>query len=438
MTALARATRNVVSLRAAPQIGAQPRGVVADFMSYFGGRRAGKWVDRDTAMTIGAFWSGANIIADLVSSLPVDTFAKTAAGARRAVELESEAFIWRRPNPEVTRAAFWGTVALQYVVHNQAFLYARPVEATDPETRQKYRYPVELWPVDPQRVRSGRDDAGLRSYIIDGVTAAKHWSDGGEIVHIPGAGFDGESCPSTLRLMAQSLGIALAAEEFDASVLGNWASPTGGYLSTEQPLTAQQAYDVGKQWVQPDEDGNAKVGSAGAGGLRVLGRGTKWMSTSLSPNDVKLLETRQFRVSDIARWLRIPEWLLASHDKESSWGSGIAEQTRALLRFRIDPILIRFEQVVSDVLLARQNHYMKFNRNALLSMSPKEQADVLAIEKANGVINGDDWAALKDYDPIPDGIGRIYTVSANMVEVTKDGLKAPAKPDQAPVPVPAA
>ena len=74
---------------------------------------------------------------------------------------------------------------------------------------------------------------GKKIYVIDG---SKVYTDD-DILHIPGFGYDGICGVSPIRAARQGIGLALAAEEFGATLFGSNSLATG-VLQTEQRVDA--------------------------------------------------------------------------------------------------------------------------------------------------------------------------------------------------------
>lgn len=347
----------------------------------------GRVVDHDTALTVTAVYRAVSIIANLAGTLPPHVYRRT-ANRRIPEETEQTSYIWRRPNPEVSKAAFWITVFTHLALTGNVYLYV--VTVPDRPTRR----PVELWPIEPRRVRVGRDKAGAKIYEIDSTIVEKDYVNGGNIVHVADMSYDGIRGLSPLQAGKQALGLAMSAEEY----AGRWFGQGTGvdaYLTTDQALTAAQAEQYSAMWEQ-------FKGTENAHKLPVMAGGIKWMTTDLNPEDSQLLATRQFQVAEVSRLFGVPEHLLGSHDKQSSWGTGIAEQNRGLLTYTVDPKIVLVEQTISDELLPT-NHYVKFDRGGLLRGSNKERAEYLAIMRQNKIINANEWRELEDMEPIEGG-----------------------------------
>lgn len=322
----------------------------ASLGSLLGASHAGVTVNRDRALSIAAFWRGVNIIASAIGTLPLIVYEGQPGGPKRAVWNERERLVWGRPNPEVSNSTFWMTCIMQAVATGNSYIYV--VTVPDRPTRR----PIELWPIDSARVMVRRSKEGRKEYILDGqLEDPQHdFVDGGNIVHVAGPSLDGLVGASPVYLFARSMGLALAEEIYQATVFKEGSAP-GGYLTTDQPITTEQARQLSEEWEE-----NHK-GPAKAGKIAVFGRGTKWMSASLNPVDANLFEALTWSVSEMGRILGIPEWMLGSHSKDSSWGSGLEEQNRAFIAYTLQGWLSRFQETISDELLVQTNHFAEFD-----------------------------------------------------------------------------
>jgi HK97 family phage portal protein len=373
-----------------------------DLMSLLMGRRStsGGFVDEEKAFTISAVYRAIDLIASVSASLPIYVYQQGEV-TRTRVRRPEDRYLWKRPNPEVNRWAFWATVFLHLAATGNAFVYVVAAPGMAP------RRPAELWPIESSRVQVGRAN-GEKVYLIDGVTPEKDWLRGGRIWHLMGLSRDGLVGMSPMQLGLNGFGLALAAEEYGARFFANGSAP-GGYLSSEQVLSAAQAKELSDMWEEFHR------GVENAHRTAVVGRGTKWLSTALNPEDAQLLLTRQFSVSEVARWWGVPEHLLSAHDKQSSWGTGIAENNRAFLTYTIEgKYLTNTEQSASDELLPDDDLEMAFDRAGLLRGNPLEEAQYLEIMRRNGAINVDEWRDRINMPPLPGSAGQEYLVPLNM------------------------
>ena len=382
----------VTRVRQAPPLvaGNRPTTTFGSLMEFMGQRaKSGSWVDQDTALTVSAWYRAVTLISTTIGAMPLHVYTKNNDGSQTQIQMESERYIWGRPNPEVSRSIFWETLVGHCLTTGNAYAYV--VTVPDRPSRR----PVELWPVEPSRVKVGRAEDGRKFYDIDNVIQTDYVN-GGNIVHFQGFGSDGLRGLSVVRLAAQSLGLALAAEDFGSSLFRNGSTPAG-YLSSDQELTEAQATAMGTWWDQ------RHAGAANAGKTAVFGKGTKWNAVSLPPEDAQMLETRRFQISEVARWFGIPPHMLGDVEKTTSWGSGIEEQGRGFVTYTLQPWLVRFEQTISDELLRPQNHYARFDTGGLLRGSTLQRYQAYQVGINAGFLSVNDVRRDEDLPPVNGG-----------------------------------
>ena len=66
----------------------------------------------------------------------------------------------------------------------------------------------------------------------------------------------------------------------------------------------------------------------------------EYVPTALSPDDMQMLDSRRFQVSDIARFWRVPPHMIGDTEKSTSWGTGIEQQNLGF--FAVHPATLPF------------------------------------------------------------------------------------------------
>lgn len=352
-----------------------------------------------TVRQLSAVWRAQWIIANSCAGMPLRCHERTSTGRREIRDTVSRV-IWGRPNLEVNHFTFWATVFL-HLSNGNAYIHVKGTPGM----------PTSLWPIESSRVQVGRDPkTRQKTYLIDGVTPAVDWSQGGTMIHLMMMSTDGLKGTSPIQAGAMSFDTALASERWANRWFKNSSAP-GGYLSTEQDLTPEQSAQIAESWEEFHK------GDRNAHTLAVLGKGTKWMSTTLSPKDAMIIDARSRGVIEVSNWYGLPPFMLGEVEKQSSWGTGVDAQYQGLLQFTLDSYLVNVEQTVSDDMMSNPNRYAKFVRGALLRMNPKDQAAVLEVMLRNGAASQDEWRELIDWDPIPDGQGEKFWMMTNMAPI---------------------
>lgn len=370
---------------------------------------SGEMVTPDTILRLSALWRAVNIIANTCAMMPLKTYAKKPDGGRMPIELPAERHIWDRPNPEVNKFVFWSTVFLHQVMNGNAFLVVH----------RRADGGSELWPQEPRRVQVGRNpNTRKKVYLLDGTDSHGDVLDGGDVIHIPALSMDGLVGMSLVKMAATSMGISLAANKWASKFFSNTSAP-GGYLTSDQELNATQSEQISVEWEKRHR------GVQNSHRLAVMGKGTKWMSTMLNPEDAMLLSAITQGYIEVSNWTGVPAFMVGAVDKQTSWGTGVAQQFQGLRTYTLDPYLVNAEMTISDEALP-EGHYAKFTRGALLRMDPAEQSQVFERLERIGMMSQNEGRELLDLEPIKDPSADEYWLNSAMrttksLAATQDG-----------------
>jgi len=413
--------------RRAVQVARQPRAATVEspltpltsesLVSLVGGAgaaTAGKLVTPQTAMAISAVWRSVNLISSTCAGLPMGAYRDGPDDIRERVTTGSAADLLRNPHPDMTPLELWELVYGSLCLWGNAYLL---------KLRNPLGQLVELWWINPSRMKVVRLDNGQKRYVLDGDTD-QPYSDA-KILHIPGFGYDGVCGVSPIRAAREGLGLALAAEEFGARFFGNGALATG-ILQTDQFLDQDTATKLKELWRQGGS------GLDTAHDIRVMGSGAKFSQLSIPNDDAQFLETREFQVTEIARWFGIPPHLLMQTEKSTSWGTGIESQNIGLITFTLAPgYIYRVEQRMTKT-VSPGPIYVKVNLNGLLRGDSAARADFYVKMFGVGGLSSNDIRRLEEQPPVPGG--DTYYVPLNYGKLGAD--PAPATPVE-PAPAPA-
>lgn len=300
-------------------------------------------VSAQTAMRLIAVWRCVTLIAQTIASLPLGVYRREERG-RKELRNPADKYIWQRPNPEMTRQTFWETAIGTCLLTGNSYTYV---------ARNGLGNIAELWPLDPRRMSPYRNAKGQKRYRLDGDDV-----DPDEIMHVPGYG-DGFRGMNPITNARAALGLAVEAEQYGAQFFAQ-GTTLSGVLTTEQELKEDQLKRMDAQW------NAAHKGPRNAYKTAILGGGVKWTSVSVPPADAQFLETRRFQTEDIARLFGVPPHMIGAVDKTTSWGTGIEQQTIGFVTYTLRSWITRFEQAMSDGLLAPENRYAQWNVSGLL------------------------------------------------------------------------
>lgn len=368
-------------------------GALLDFLG-IKATAAGVDVTEKTSLGMPAVWSAVNLIAGTCASLPLHAY-REGDVQRKKLTTGQSANLLKNPHPDLVPYDFWEIVHAHRLLWGNAYIL---------KLRNALGVVTELWPIHPSRVKVGRvgpggdpDLMGKKVYAVDGGEDAGGLTYVGdrEILHLPAFGYDGISGVSPIRIAAQGIGLALAAEEYGARLFGS-GSLASGILQTEQKMKPEQANALAARWKQKAH------GIQTAHDVIILDAGTKFTQLTIPPEDAQFLQSRQFQVREVARMFGVPTHLLMDVEGSTSWGTGIAEQTLGFVIFTLRRWLIRTEQAVTRM-LRPDTVYSKFSLEGLLRGAPKDRAEFYKKMFDMGAFSTNDILELEDRAPVEGG-----------------------------------
>jgi HK97 family phage portal protein len=119
----------------------------------------------------------------------------------------------------------------------------------------------------------------------------------------------------------------------------------------------------------------------------------------MTNSDAQFLQSRQFQIEEISRWTGVPPHLLMQTDKQTSWGTGVDEQNRAMGRTVLAPWASRLEQRASRLLA--KPRWVEFDFSGLERPSPKDEVALIISEIGAGLLTVDEGRALRNRPPLP-------------------------------------
>lgn len=253
------------------------------------GTSGGTFVSPDTAMEASAFYRGVIYISSQIAKLPWEVKDK-----KNNVLFDDIVYYLLNvaPNNEMTSFHFKLLLLQSAIIEGNG--YAEIERTIDGR-------PVALWPLNPRRVRPVRDwDGKLWYEVVNGDTQS-------ETVHLAPRDIfivrnihtkDGIQGQGLVGYAMQTLGISLGADKFANALFSNGGMPSG-ILSHPGKMTDAAYTRLKDSW--KEQNGGRKTGNTA-----LLEEGVTYTPISHSPDVLQFLESRQFNVLEIARFLGIP------------------------------------------------------------------------------------------------------------------------------------
>jgi HK97 family phage portal protein len=365
---------------------------------------AGTIITQDTSLKIGAVYACVRLLADTISTLPVDTFYRE-GGARKPFRPKP---LWvENPDIGTAREDHLQQAMVSLLLDGNVFIRI---------FRSRTGEILSLVVLDPTRVEVRRNPATREiEYVLDAGTGTTLRAD--EVLHITEL-----RKPAALRGVSridevkQSLGLAAALEEFSARFFGS-GSVTAGIIEWPGNLTREQAKDLAAGF----EEGHKGLKRSHRPG--VLFGGARFVKTGVDPNEAQMLESRQFAVEEIARIFRCPLHLLQVSTPGAMSYASVEQNAIQFAQYTLRPIISKFETAFSSLLPGPA--FVKFNLDAILRGDIQTRFAAYSTGQLAGFLSVNDIHRLEDMPPADGGdeyrvpLANVNLAAANIVETDR-------------------
>jgi HK97 family phage portal protein len=363
---------------------------------------SGVRVSEKSALKFSAVWRGVAVISGLGGAIPLHTY-RTGTHKQQLVR------ILENPHPDLTDFEFWRLNYVHRLLWGNGYSY---------KLRNAVGAIVELHPLVPERVQVanvGSSDANPpgKLFVVDGNTDEPLTAR--EILHIPGLGYDGTCGVSPIRMATTAIGMGLAAEEYGARLFGS-GSLFSGILQTEQRLEEQDAKRLKASWKERVGGGLSKAHE-----VAILDGGAKFQPISMPNTDAQFIESRDFQVTELSRFLGLPPFLFNQTTKSTSWGTGLEQQALGFVKFDLHPQWLRSTEARVTKELTGAGIYAKYKIEGLLRGDSTARANFYRVMREVGAFSANDIRDLEDEPPIEGG--DTYLQPLNMVPLGSEGTE---------------
>ena len=384
----------------------------------FGGgkSKSGADVNEDTAVKVTAVFACIRLLAQTIASLPLDTFQRVEDGKVKAYNHPLYTVLHDLWNPECTSYMGRLIVMVNLLLTGRAFAEI---------VRNRAGAIIELWPIPSNKVSVRRNkqtkEIFYEVYLDDGGTQRLYPE---QMFHLQWIGMENFKTFEPVVLAREAIGLSIAAEEFGSRFFESGANASGiveypGKLSDEGYTRFKKSFNERYASLSKTQR------------LMFLEQGLKFTKLTINPNEAQAIETRKFQVIEVARFYNVPPHLIM--DLERATFSNVEHQDISFVKYSLRPYLVCWEQEMLRSLFMlheRRLYFSEFNVDGLLRGDAKSRAEALDIQMRNGVINADEWRALENMNPQPDGLGKIYYVPLNWIPKAQSLEPLAQNPDE--------
>lgn len=314
-------------------------------------------ISADTALRSSAVWACLRLRADLISTLPLDTY-RMSSGVQ--VEIPPTPFLLNPGNDRfgVTDWLYSSQVELDRGGNAFGIVTARD-GLGNPAV-------VELQPYSKVTIRG--NGPHITEYKIGGSSYEPR-----EVWHerqftVPGIPLG----LSPIAYSAMSIGGYLSAQQFGLDWFQNGSIPAGRLKNTAKTIGAKEAASIKERF-------KAAVANRD---LFVHGADWEYDAVSITANEAQFIETMSFGIQDIARFFGVPGDLIDAPAMSSAkiTYANITQRNLQLLVMNLGPAIVRREAALSATL--PRPRFVKFNTDALLRLDPQTRASMLTSQVA--------------------------------------------------------
>jgi HK97 family phage portal protein len=292
---------------------------------------------------------------------------------------------------------------------------------------------IAIWPLQSRMMRVGRQNADgsgdlVYQYNVGNQTQTYAASD---ILHVRTLSLDGINGIAPITQLANSIGLAMALEEYASRFFGNGAIPG---VALEHPAR------LGPDAVKNIRDSWKKLygGNQHAHEVAVLEEGMKIQVLGVDPQKAQANDSRKNQTEEIARIYRMPLHMIG--DLDHATFSNIEMQSLEFVIYTLMPWLELWEQAINRQLVLpadRKKYFCEHNVAGLLRGDMASRYQAYAVARQWGWMSVNDIRRLENMQPIGQK-GDAFLEPLNMIhagtqppQVTNAPSKKPATTQEA-------
>jgi HK97 family phage portal protein len=350
---------------------------------------AGVAVGTDQALRLSAVWSCVRLLADAVSTLPLDVYRR---GERDPLpELPP---LLRTPAAGMSLNEWLYAVMVSLLLRGNAYgiITARSGATLLPSQ-------VDL--AHPDRLAITVLPDGRVQHRLNGkeIPAADVW-------HVRAYTFPGTVLGlSPVEYARQTIGLGLAAERFGAKFFGDGATPTGILYADRDP-GPKAVKDLKAEWMAAHSnrrDAGPYAAEQPGGRAPAVLAGVKFEPISVNAEESQFLGTLDANVNAIARLYGVPPEMIGGTTAGPLAYTSPEMRSLDLLTYTIRGWLVRLENAISALLPS--NQYARFNAGGLVRVDLKSRYEAHEIALRAGFLTVNEVRELEDRGPLPDAGG---------------------------------
>jgi len=279
----------------------------------------------DTAMAEPTFWACVKLITETMGAMPINAYRTNPDGSRTK---DTSYDVWRmlnyQPNRYQTKNEFFETIILNLITDGNSYCIKNK------NSRGRINSLIPLMS-SQMCVELQRD--GSIQYVYTNANSERITYTEDQIWHLK---IFGNSIVgmSALGYGRNTIGTSIATNDRFSKIASN-GGKVSGILSIDHVLSDKQRGAI-RQNMKDIAEGDTDT-------LKILEAGMEFQQVALSPQDMQMLQSRQYNGQQIATIMGVPSVLVNDMSSSTVWGSGIQEIVRGFYKTNLLPMAEKIE-----------------------------------------------------------------------------------------------
>ena len=342
-------------------------------------------MNETNSMAISAVYACVSKISSSIATMPMQVMRKNVNGIEPAPQSNVQALL-NQPTEYTTSYEFFESLIAQACMYGCS--YAEIIREQGQAVELKLLNYHEVKPLDDQysayELQDGRIIRDMNMLVICALDRI-----------------------SPIRLHAQNIGLAKAAEDYGMQYFSNGGQMTG-VLSSEQPLKNEQIEVIQQSWSQ----------SAANTGTKLLPFGFKYNRIGIPPEEAQFIETRKFQAEEICRIFSVPPALVQLESQTTY--NNVEQQNLMFRQHTLLPWVKRIEQELDRKLIVGADvidHYVRLDMDSMYRADNNSRAQFYKEMLQSGVMSINEVRAKEDMNPVEGG--EVHTVQVNQIALSE-------------------
>ena len=344
-------------------------------------------VNSETALKFSAVWCAVRLLSEIPASLPKTIISQEKDGSFVTLFDDPVASVLEFPNEFMTGFDFHELMnaSLQLRGNAIAVIY-----------RDRKGFPVRLLPVNYSGVQIRMKNGVLYYVVNDVLYGINQTFFASDVIHYKLFSSDGIIGRSPIRLAKDNIGLALSAENYG----GEYFRKGGQHKAVIETQNGFKSYTEYAAWREKYDAEHSGLGSNH--GTPVLQPGMTYKQLTMSMEDAQFIATRQFSISDIARWYNIPAHLL--HDLSRATFANIEHQDLQFIKYTLRGLITRQEKEWEYKMYPpsmRNQVNVKFDMDGLARGDMAARSTYITTMVNGGIITPNEGRSVENRAPVP-------------------------------------